>query len=544
MPIPIKLPEEVDKAIERVRLSGEVQDWTGILKPVRFVGQPQREQKTRKVLALLQKRARNAPLKHSAINTLINSVLIKSLKVISQGKRGWRREKVRSIALPINGQIKSLDDVTGYVTASDNEDQVVRLALLLRLMHRRRDALDLLVKRIRSGLVSHQCQFWLHYLLTEAGEKRASKLLADTKESLQTNQVSTNTVRHRSKLRYGIVMLTMFDSEVFKSSLRSLAQSDFDGEILVVEDGYEADSVCRETCEHLKVKYLKQSQWHGSAAAMNDGIAHLESHTDIVMFAHNDILWPQRWFDWYDRAWQAAFSSQRLGLLNLGYVQFKRRQDPTLYELFLRGEYAHLRWILNATRDVSQLKDRVQNSQVRSGEQLFGTARDPWNDWTPDVRFMTGRFSVGASFPVESWRALGGFDPSMPYGFDLELQHYCLDNRKWILFGNNPPLIHLASNDTQAIDQDRLAKTTTLHQTYPQFEEKYGWQLEHFLNVYFSETAFIYQDEIIRAANALQFDKIDFVFDDFQRRLRERTLDNCELTWCRSRSNCAYVNPA
>ena len=84
MPIPIKLPEEVDKAIERVRLSGEVQDWTGILKPVRFVGQPQREQKTRKVLALLQKRARNAPLKHSAINTLINSVLIKSLKVISK----------------------------------------------------------------------------------------------------------------------------------------------------------------------------------------------------------------------------------------------------------------------------------------------------------------------------------------------------------------------------------------------------------------------------------------------------------------------------
>ena len=112
MPIPIKLPEEVDKAIERVRLSGEVQDWTGILKPVRFVGQPQREQKTRKVLALLQKRVRNAPLKHSAINTLINSVLIKSLKVISQGKRGWRREKVRSIALPINGQIKSLEDVT------------------------------------------------------------------------------------------------------------------------------------------------------------------------------------------------------------------------------------------------------------------------------------------------------------------------------------------------------------------------------------------------------------------------------------------------
>jgi hypothetical protein len=258
---------------------------------------------------------------------------------------------------------------------------------------------------------------------------------------------------------------------------------------------------------------------------------------------HNDVLWPPRWFHWYDRVWSANFDSDRLGLLNLGYLQFKRRLDPTLYELFVRGEYEHLRWILGAMRDVSRLNDgRVQDSQVRSGERLFGMARDPWNDWVPDLRFMTGRFSVGASFPVSIWQALGGFHPTMPYAFDLELQYYCLANRRWMLFGNNPPLIHLANTDTRALDTARIAQNPELHRTYQEFEKKYGWQLEHFLNVYFSETAFVYQDEILRAANALRFEEIDFVFDDFQRRLRERTLANCELTWCRSRPDCQYVS--
>jgi hypothetical protein len=418
---------------------------------------------------------------------------------------------------------------------------VVRLALLLRLMRRERDAIDLLVRRVRSGLEDRQSRFWLAHLLGQTGEKKAALAIsppAATEAAVVADRARPATT---SPLRYGIVVLTMFDTPVFRSSLRSLVESDFPGEIVVVEDGYEPDATCREFCATLPVHYIKRTQWTGSAAAMNEGIALIADAVDVVAFAHNDILWPPRWFASFDRGWSSSFHTGKVGLINLGYLQFRQKRDTVLSELFIRGEHAHLQWILTAMRDIAGLKDdRVQDSQVRGGEGPFGLSRDPWNDWVPDLRFMTGRFSIGASFPVRLWRVMGGFDVDMPYGFDLQLQHHCMTTRQLMLFLNNPPLIHLASSDTRSVDPARRAAAADVHKTLPVFEEKYGWQVEHFINIYFSETAFIYQDQIVRAANAGRFEDVDFIFDDFQQRLRDRHIGNCELTWCRSRATCRY----
>lgn len=527
------LPPGVRGAIERLRLSSEIQDLTGLPKPVAFTS-VRRERAARRVVAAIKSRRPRAN-RFAAVD----GALLRALRLLAVGRRGWRRPETTITTEP-------MPKFAGYVTSSRSEDQVVRLSLLLRLMRRRKESIDLLAKRLRSGLPADQSRFWLSHLLLHGGEKRAAAALAaegpaEAGPHVRSGPAEAGPHVEPSRLRYAIVMLTMFDTPVFRSSLRSLVNSDYPGTIVVVEDGYEPGETCREFCADLPVTYIKRREWTGSAAAMNEGISAVADDTDVVMFAHNDILWPVSWFSSFNRGWDAVFDTGRVGLLNLGYLQFKHKLEATLTELFLRGEYDHLQWILTASRDVAWLKsDRIQDSQAHGGDRLFGMARDPWNDWTPDVRFMTGRFSIGASFPVSTWRAIGGFDPRLAYGFDVELQHYCVTNRKWMLFTNNPPLIHLASSDTRSVDRQRRAATLALHDTLPVFEEKYGWQLEHFLNVYFSESAFIYQDQIVRAANSGRFDDIDFVFDDFQERLRTRTLQNCELTWCRSRSTCAY----
>ena len=528
----------IGAALERLRLSAEVQDVTGSLKFARMRGQPERERRVRRILSTLRERRRRA-----APPTLVDAALEHALKLAAFGRRGWLTPAIETGSQTPRRRTER-EPVAGYVTSSAGEEQVVRLSLLLRLMKRQRDAVDLLIARVQSGLAADQSRVWLAHFLEEAGEKKAAALLlADVPSAAPAPRAIAS--GPRSRLRYGVVMLTMFDSDVFRSSLTSLARSDFDGRIVVVEDGYEPEAVCRSFCESLPVTYLKQSSWKGSAAAMNAGIAAVADECDVVTFVHNDVLWPPSWFRWFDNAWGATYASGRLGLLNLGYVQFKHKLDTALSKLFLRGDYAHLQWLLRAYAEVPSMKtDRVQHSEVRAGEALFGMARDPWNDWVPDARFMTGRFSVTASFPSRVWRAMGCFDENIPYGFDLELQHHCLSTRQWMLFANNPPLIHLASSDTRVVDPARRAQARDLHQTYEVFEQRYGSQIEHFINLYFSETAFIHQDAIVRAANELRFDEIDYVFDDFERRLRERTLDTCELTWCRSRSSCKYTTPA
>ena len=78
-------------------------------------------------------------------------------------------------------------------------------------------------------------------------------------------------------------------------------------------------------------------------------------------------------------------------------------------------------------------------------------------------------------------------------------------------------------------------------QEHAGFEKKIGWQIEHFLNMYFSESTVIRRDEIVAAANAHRLADIDFVFDEFLSRLSTRTRDSCEFTWCRTRVNYPYV---
>jgi glycosyl transferase family 2 len=531
----VEFDRAIEDAVERLQLAAEVEEVAGLAKPVRLRGKPRRERVARLLLGYARGR------RESGRRTMIvDAGLVRALKLVVLGRRGWSAQTIAGKARPAERT-----GVAGYTTSSSSEDQVVRVSILLILMKRPRDAVDLLVARVRSGLPSGRTRRRLAYLLARTGEKKAAAALAQARPADAPRAVSGGYVRHRSSLRYGIVILTMGDSDVFRSSLNSLVRSDYLGDIIVVEDGPERTETCRGFCESVGLRYLKLASWEGSAVALNAGIAALDDDTDIVAFAHNDVLWPPAWFRRLDACWNAVYATQRVGLLNLGYLQYKPRLDPTLTELFVDGEYDDLRWLLTAMKDVPGLNVEIQDSQVRPGEHLFGLARDPWNDWAPDVRFMTGRFSVAASFPTEVWRTLGGFDPSLPYGFDTELQHYCLSSRRWILFANNPPLIHLASSDTRALGpEQRTQFRAKVRETYDAFERKYGWQIEHFLNVYFSESAFLHQDEIVRAANALKFDDIDFVFDDFESRLDSRTLANCELIWCRSRSSCRYVNAA
>src|SRR5687768_1829288 len=193
-------------------------------------------------------------------------------------------------------------------------------------MKRRREAVDLLTRRIRSGQPSGQSRYWLSQLLLASGERKAAAALAPEPDSERNVRVEPDfSSRQQPRLRYGIVMLTMFDTPVFRSSLRSLVNSDYPGRIVVVEDGYERDETCREFCADLPVTYIKRARWEGSAAAINEGIAAIAGDTDVVMFAHNDILWPSRWFQSFNAAWNEVFDDGRVGLLNLGYLQFKHK---------------------------------------------------------------------------------------------------------------------------------------------------------------------------------------------------------------------------
>lgn len=452
----------------------------------------------------------------------------------------------------------SSSEITGYVTSTDKEEPLIRACLLLRAMRRYGVCIEFLIQRFNSGLPAAETRYWLSFFLREIGDTKAASMISplpsrpeatDAAFSLNTPEQLSSAGSKSSRLKYGIIITTMFDSDVFRSSVLSLLGSDFRGEIVVVEDGNQPERVCESFCKRLPVKYVKNTKWSGLSATINLGIEQLAPETDIVIWAHNDILWPPHWFSQLNNAWERVYDLDKVETINLGHIIFPRWwteavwwTDAALCELFVRGRYEDLVWILRAMRGLPHALALVQDVQIKDMGRLFGLARNLSVDNLVKLRMMIEKFSVGASFTLQTWRELGGFDPDISFGFDLELHYHGFYNRKWNLWINNTPLIHMWGGDVGSLTHDNLMSTIQkITETNKAFQEKYGWEAYHFSYTYFAETAIIYHDEIVNAANELRFSDIDFVFDDFWERLKRKRLESCELVWCPSRTTCQYL---
>lgn len=434
--------------------------------------------------------------------------------------------------------------VTGYA-ADGRETGVIRVSLLLRTMKRYGACIELLLRRWRSGLLVEQTRQWLAFFLREVGEAEAAQALepagaADRAPRLDA--AARHPVPARSRLRYGIVVPVMDDSAVFRSSLLSLVESDFDGAVVVVEEGYRTERVCEAFCRQLPVTYIKNPDWTGPSGVLNLALQHLAPQTEIACFAHSDVLWPPRWFEQLDRAWDRVYDLRKVGLINLGYLQLHATTEAALTELFQRGRYDDLLWLLRMRRDIEPALEHVQDLQTISQGRLFGIGWDNQVHRPAQLRLMTGRFSVACFFPVSLWQAIGGFNPAMPFGIDPQLLYHACLNRMWSLWIDNAPLIHLVSGDSSRLAGESKRIWIGMYQrTFEEFARIYGMPLDHFFWTCFGELGLLYHDEIVEAANDLRFDKIEFFFNELFARLKRKTLASCELLSCPSRPACPYT---
>ena len=491
--------------------------------------------------------------------TLLDLTSLVSLRLALQRLKVWQaagntlKTMVRTgISASTRYHSRPSSEITSYVTTTDREETLIRVCLLLRIMRRYGACVEFLLRRLRSGLPSKETRRWLSFFLSEIHDDEASRLLAPPDQRPQAAEYlgnhSTNTNGSPSQpasstLKYGVIVPAMFDSDVFRRSLLSLLNSDFPGEVVVVEEGNHSERVCQDFCSQLPVTYVKNPTWTGTNAVANLGIETMDFETDVIVFAHSDLLWPERWFEQFDRAWDKVYHLDKVGSIHLGILEFYRASDPILGDLFLQGEYDDLVWILDAMRDSPTLMGSIADLQNNNKDRgyLFGLSMSHWTDGVPG--FSVGD-SVLASFPRQTWQELGGFDLAMGVGLGAELAYHDLRKRKWGLRINNTPIIHFARTDTgldMMTTEDRAKLEQIMSKFEERFEEKYGWDYTHLSYTYRGESLPIHADEITAAVNELRFGDIDYVFDEFFQRLNTKTLSNCELTWCGQRAVCKYI---
>ena len=462
-------------------------------------------------------------------------------------------KSIRNIILSILKRIYYYDSISSevncFIHTTDKEYLKVRYCSLLYTMGRYGEAVEQLVKVFLAGRNNPLIIQWLSHFLAEIADMRAAEEIltltnikgedSNYKGKRDFSKSSPTLNRGTRSHQYAILISSMSDSPVFRSSLMSLLESDFQGKIVVVEDGMEKGRACEKFCNKLSVKYIKLESHSGPAECWNVGIQQLDLEIDMIILAHNDILWPKNWFNQLFTVWDEIYDYNKVGLINLGYFQFYSKEEA-LKELFVRRGYDDLMWILKKLTKNNYLINKVQDVQVEDMRKKFGLAYDPWNTEFDKCRFMIGRFSVAVSFPREIWTNIGGFSPRVLLA-DLELQNYCMQKKIFVLWINNIPLIHCRSSDTHNLEiTNRLRFRKMEAETYDYFNKIYGWQADHFLSTLFAETYVIYSDEIIKAANELRFSDADFIFDYFDKRLKNKRRSNCENVVCRNREKCKY----
>jgi hypothetical protein len=406
--------------------------------------------------------------------------------------------------------------------------------------------IEVLTKRFNSGLDREETLYYLAIFMEEIGDKESSdkfrrllkKLSIDKGAVTEARVINSGQKIDSARLKYGLLITTMFDTPVFRSSVLSLLNSDYSGEIVIVEEGNNKARQCEDFCKKYKIKYFKSEVFDGPDGCMNLGISKLSDDVDIVVSAHNDVLWPARWFYHLTAQWDKVYDSQKVGLMNLGYTQFTKDMNLVLNDLFSRGEYDQLFYLLMMMKQVPYLRGGIQDVRNTNLDQDFGLAFDAWHHNVDKMLIINGRYSVVSTFPRKIWLDLGGFIPGVLTA-DLEIMSYCMRNKKFILWTNNPPVIHSGSSDYRILSKAELERAAQiLSNTNSEFNKKYGYDIGHFMFTYLAETSVIYQDEIVKAANALKFSDADFIFDDFFNRLENKKKSSCELACCFERDKC------
>lgn len=548
--------EDLDFSLDRLSLCNFLRQFTDSEYPITIYDIQKFQKIFRRIRKIILKNSDlkiNNPLIRlfSYAITFFCYILIDSLMLVSLNKKYVKQSYRKYFQLKITKNLKLSSDFTAFAFSAEDEKIVIKTCFLLYLLHYYSASVDLLIKRMKSGLPSEKSKYWLSFCLEQIDDSTAAKkilssikMLTDNYQPslLQETQIPSKNPTVKSCLKFGLIIITLEYSDIFKSCLISLLKSDYEGDIIVVEQGSSPNRTCEKFCKKFNVKYLKNSDNINIAHALNLAIQDFGPEIKIVIHSHSDVLFPSKWFIKLESAWLSVIELKKVYMINLGYWEYERDQSAILDRLFILGQYENLVYIFNKLFEVNniQIGINLQNIQNDDLTQTFGLGKDRFNNAPNELFFVAGRYSPVASFIVEAWTEINGFDTDMSVGCDLEIQLYGSKHRKWSLWINNPPFIHRRRSDTGIMSKkdcgifgDNIAKT------YKIFQHKYGFTIDHFISTYFAEILIIYQDEIIKAVNEFNFESIDFIFDKLHNRFLNKTLKSCEIIHCNGRKTCS-----
>jgi hypothetical protein len=285
----------------------------------------------------------------------------------------------------------------------------------------------------------------------------------------------------------------------FRDCLKSLVESDYDHDLVVLEDGIFPQDTTEGVCEELGVSRVK---FHKPAfvSDMFDYLSTLCDDYDVVTISHSDTLYPPVWFGTLYKAWEDLIGYDKVMCINMNVVE-------------VSGGH---RWT--------------------NGVSRFELGWDRYNDMWKGMR-QTGRSSPVISYSSYHFKRWDHAKVEYTALQELNYLLYMIDHRIWGMYLNTPLIKHYGGLDSRFNPAIGVPLGVQERNSYSKWVEFHGITISCTLWYWFSNILVDHLEEIVEAFNHYDFDSIDYIFDEFY-----VGWGNCDTCGIRNRCPWKYKN--
>jgi len=343
------------------------------------------------------------------------------------------------------------------------------------------------------------------------------------------------------KYKSAIIIPSIFYSEMLLSCIRSIIRSDYEGTIYVISNSESVRSI--ENIDS-KVKFVYNCEIGVSSGDKNIAIAatQLDNDTDIIIYIHNDVIVSPTWYSGLMRSWELV-GLDKVSCISMPYIAHDwKRRNTHEYDNDLGLTYEEL-------IEKYKIYEYLFPTHLTEANQLVGTGMDMPNINLPIYpsiynssranREVGGKWSCCTSLSYKDYmRSLERYGCETYYAMEIFMLRDAIYSRKWNLFSNATPVIHTVSYDTTRYGD--FGKTIPL--AYKSWFDVFHYNLEHLIVIWSDILHNIHRDEIITHVNKLEFDNIDYIFDNAIKLVDELTCDACSA-YCHVRNKLHMAWP-
>lgn len=262
----------------------------------------------------------------------------------------------------------------------------------------------------------------------------------------------------------------------------SILQGGYDGDIYVVSH-IDCSSI-RNLDTNIKFVHTGSKVADPTDTMIYRAFQVFDKKYDLMVYSHNDTVYHDGWWSSLKEVWEAVDTS-KVGIITVP-----------------------------ATYDSGKIT-------VNSQHQKLGLGIDLYN---PNY---TARFSPCSSFTTSLYAdTIDKFGWNTYFSMELFIYYEAIVQHKWgFMLNNNTYVDHIGNGDMG------LSKNfgTYFGKTYSVWFEKLGYNLEHFIAVWFGCVLKFHGKEIIDAINTKDYDRVDYIFDGAMKSINNTNCSGCYI---------------